>query len=203
MNTDCKNPEFVRALRPTQYWSGVRNVAMIGQNERGDMKRTKMRTGGGFTLIELMAVVLIIGILSMIAYPAYTRYIMQTRRSDAYNALSQLANNLEKFYSTCSAYTTDIKSSSSVNCTNPAAGPGTLGLGPSGDQSPNGYYTLSIVTAGAGVPPGGGYLIIAQPNNPGPQAQDSQCSTITLDSTGGKHAKDSSSNDTSSVCWKS
>lgn len=58
----------------------------------------------GFTLIELMIVVVIIGILAAIAYPSYTKYTIQTRRSDAQIALTQAAALQEKFYSDCTHY---------------------------------------------------------------------------------------------------
>jgi len=154
----------------------------------------------GFTLIELMITVVIIGILAAIAYPAYTKYTMQSRRSDAYTALSQLANNLEKFYSQCSGYTSDITTAGGVSCTTPAPGPGTLGLGAGGNQSPNQYYTLSITTATANGAPPAGYLITATAQ--GLQASDTDCRTITLDSTGAKRANNSGGTDTSTVCWK-
>lgn len=58
----------------------------------------------GFTLIELMIVVVIIGVLTAIAYPSYTRYTIQSRRSDAQIALTQAATLQEKFYSDCGHY---------------------------------------------------------------------------------------------------
>ena len=63
----------------------------------------------GFTLIELMIVVVIIGILAAIAYPSYNKYSMQTRRSDAQIALTQAASQQEKFYSDCSHYAQILK----------------------------------------------------------------------------------------------
>jgi type IV pilus assembly protein PilE len=147
----------------------------------------------GFTLIELMITVVIIGVLAAIAFPSYTKYVQQSRRSDAFTALTQLANNLEKFYSQCSAYTTNITTAGGVNCTAPAAG--TLGLGASGDQSPNSYYTLAIVT---GAPP---YAITATANAAGVQFQDTDCRTLTLDSTGAKTSRNSGGTVTTS-CWK-
>jgi type IV pilus assembly protein PilE len=149
----------------------------------------------GFTLIEVMITVVIIGVLAAIAFPAYTKYVQQSRRSDAFTALTQLANNLEKFYSQCSAYTTNITTAGGVNCTTPPAGPGTLGLGATGNQSPNSYYTLSIVT---GAPP---YAITATANAAGVQFQDTDCRTLTLDSTGAKTSTNSSGTATTS-CWK-
>lgn len=157
------------------------------------------RNGNGFTLIELMITVVIIGILAAIAYPAYTKYTMQSRRSDAYTALSQLSNNLEKFYSQCNGYTSDITTANGVNCTTPAPA-GTLGLGTGGNQSPNQYYSLTVITSSAAGAPPAGYLITATAQNQ--QASDTDCRTLTLDSTGAKKAKNSGGADTSSVCWK-
>jgi type IV pilus assembly protein PilE len=58
----------------------------------------------GFTLIELMITVVIIGIIAAIAYPSYTKYMKQTRRSDAQIALTRTAALQEKYYSDCNHY---------------------------------------------------------------------------------------------------
>jgi len=62
--------------------------------------------GAGFTLIELMVTVAIVAILSAIAYPAYTQYILKSRRTDAKNALLDLAARQERFYSLNNRYAT-------------------------------------------------------------------------------------------------
>lgn len=63
-----------------------------------------MRSSKGFTLIELMIVVAIVGILAAIAYPSYLQYVESTRRSDAQGALSGLASAMERHYTTNSSY---------------------------------------------------------------------------------------------------
>ena len=52
----------------------------------------------GFTLIELMIVVAIIGILSTVAYPAYTDYVRRGQAQEAFTELSTLRAKLEQYY---------------------------------------------------------------------------------------------------------
>lgn len=59
----------------------------------------------GFTLIELMVVVAVVGILAAIAYPAYTSNAKKTRRADAQAALTGLAGALERHYTENNTYT--------------------------------------------------------------------------------------------------
>lgn len=63
------------------------------------MKKVK-----GFTLIELMIVIAIVGIITAIAYPSYTEYVRETRRANATVALSSLAGAMERFYTTNNTY---------------------------------------------------------------------------------------------------
>lgn len=67
--------------------------------------RARMR---GVTLTELMVVVVIIGILTMIAYPNYRGYAARAKRNEARTALLQIATNQERFYLQNNTYTTDM-----------------------------------------------------------------------------------------------
>lgn len=51
----------------------------------------------GFTLIELMIAVAVIGILASIAYPSYTEYVRKARRTSAESALMEIANKQQTY----------------------------------------------------------------------------------------------------------
>ncbi|WP_426101495.1 type IV pilin protein [Massilia sp. TSP1-1-2] len=63
----------------------------------------------GFTLIELMIVVAIIGILSAIAIPSYTAYVLKSHRAGAVTAILDLASRQARYYTINNTYTTDMK----------------------------------------------------------------------------------------------
>jgi len=62
----------------------------------------------GFTLIELMIVVAIVGILASIAYPSYTEYVARSNRSEALRELVRIANLQEQIYVDNRAYSIDM-----------------------------------------------------------------------------------------------
>lgn len=122
----------------------------------------------GFTLIELMIVVLIVGILTAIAYPAYQEHVTRARRSDGQAALMDLASRLERYYSERNTYQT-----------------ATIGTGNATDvldtnTSPEGWYTLSFANQTATA-----YTIQAIPQNAQATA-DQLCQTLTYNSLGQK-----------------
>ncbi len=62
----------------------------------------------GITLLELMIVVVIISILTAIAYPNYREYVTRAKRTEAKAALLQIATQQERFYLQNNTYTTDM-----------------------------------------------------------------------------------------------
>jgi type IV pilus assembly protein PilE len=62
------------------------------------------RAPRGFTLIELMVTLAVVGILAAIALPSYTQYVQKGRRVDAKNAVQDLALREERFFATNNRY---------------------------------------------------------------------------------------------------
>ena len=152
----------------------------------------------GFTLIELMIVVVVMGILAMIAYPSYTRFIVESRRTDAQVALTQMAALQEKFFSSCNKYTVAIDSGA-VNPT--CDGLGLTSSGTAGEiYSPDKYY-LVTVAAIAGGNIATSFVATATPVTGKSQASDGK---FTISSTGVKQwdKNNDGSYDTSENTWK-
>ena len=63
------------------------------------------RSNRGFTLIEIMIVIAIIGIVITIGYPSLTEYVNKGRRTEVAGLLSEQAQILERFYSQNNVYT--------------------------------------------------------------------------------------------------
>ena len=60
--------------------------------------RTSRRAARGFTLIELMVAVAIVGILAAVTYPSYTSYVVRTQRAQASSCLTEMAQFMERVY---------------------------------------------------------------------------------------------------------
>ncbi len=68
----------------------------------------RLRFAHGFSLIELMIVLAIMGIVVMFAYPSYTNYVLKSRRTEAKSGLLDLAQRQEDFRADNNKYADDL-----------------------------------------------------------------------------------------------
>ena len=134
---------------------------------------TSRRLQGGFTLIELMIVVAIVGILSAVAYPSYTEYVRKGHRAEARAGLLQAAQWMERAATATGVYPDDI---------------------PTSLQSvPGGRYTISAESDGAT------FELTADPA--GTQTGD-KCGSYTLTHTGARDNTGLKTGTTKEECWR-
>ncbi len=138
------------------------------------------RSEQGFTLIELMVVVVIVAILMAIALPSYTDYVNKGRRSDAMSALLDVANRQEQFMLDRNTYTTTMTQ---------------LGFAADPMFSPERHYNIDAVADVTGIQVS--YILTATPVATSPQINDAKCTSFTLTSAGVKTATGTLLND----CW--
>jgi len=131
------------------------------------MKKTHSR---GFTLIELMIAVVIVGILAAIAIPSYLRYVERAQARDAQAAMQSLALALERRYSQTYRYGPDADS----------VEPSSVDLFPSqSPESGDAKYTLKLTITDSGQR----YLISA---NRATGSAGEACNSLSLDSQGNR-----------------
>jgi type IV pilus assembly protein PilE len=124
---------------------------------------TRAGQDGGFTLLEVMIVGVVIAILAMVAYPAYLDSIRKSRRSEGVNALMQIQLAQERWRSNQASYAASV--SNAADGTPPG-----LALP---DVTPGGYYALSIEA-----PSATGYEATATGRTGTTQAADAACRTL-------------------------
>ncbi|MGN6707561.1 type IV pilin protein [Rhodanobacter lindaniclasticus] len=144
----------------------------------GKQKEWAMGHMRGFTLLELMIVVVIIAVLAAIAIPTYGRYAFRAHRADGQELLLRVATAQERYYATANAYggLTDI------GFTNPA-------------PSEKGFYSVTVVASSSS------QAFVATATPVGGQAND-LCGPLTIDNAGNKTpGPASASSNSNGSCW--
>lgn len=126
----------------------------------------------GFTLIELMITVAIVGILAAVAVPAYTGYVQSANRSAAQQFMMEVSSRAEEYRLDAGQYPTAIGS-----------GTGELDISVPSDVS--NYYSVSLSASNSATPPT--YTVTATPKSGTMQENES---TLTLNSAGVKTPSD-------------
>lgn len=137
---------------------------------------TARKKNQGFSLMELMIAVAIVGIIAAIAIPSYNGYVVQSRRTDAVAFLMAVAGDQVRFFSENNSYATSMTA---------------LGYANDAEPSENGHYTVSVTSTSSSV-----YTLTATPA--GDQTKDTACANFTIDSIGTKNISGTA---TRADCW--
>lgn len=147
------------------------------------MKKTKET---GFTLVELMITVAIIGILAAIAYPSYTQYVQRANRAEARGLLLENAQFLERNFTTANRYDQTSAGGAIGNSQLPR------------QQSPVNGAAKYNITVAMGAAPAQTFTLSAAPT--GSMTGDT-CGTFTLTNTGVQGAGGQTNNSFVGGCW--
>jgi type IV pilus assembly protein PilE len=158
-------------------------------HRRGD----DMKTSKGFSLLELMIVVLVIAVLAGIALSSYQNQVRKSRRAEAKQMLSDVSMKQEKYRSNNATFGTCDQVMSPSTCAS--------------FNLAGAFYSVAVTFPGAGTCPSGAakgnansYIITATPKVGTDQVKDASCTTLVLTSSCGTISKTATGSD-SSNCW--
>lgn len=141
---------------------------------------SELMNARGFTLVEVMMVMVLIGIAAALAYPAYTSHVVNARRGDAHALMLAAAVKQEQFYAQRGGYTADMRE---------------LGYPADPAVSSKGFYQVDVTLSGGGQ----GYTLTA--TRTGVQTNDALCGDLTLTHTGIRSAVNNSDATPQTTCW--
>lgn len=139
------------------------------------MSLVAIKSNRGFSLLEVMIVVVIVGILASIAYPSYREHVLRGNRVEGQALLMEAAARQERFYAQNNSYVTSDTNRSQLNV---------------GESKYAKYYDLSVGANGSN-----GYLLTATQ-----KFGDGDCGNLTLNEQGVKGR--TGSGKTVEECWR-
>lgn len=122
----------------------------------------------GFTLVEMLIVMVVVAILAAVALPTFNDSLRKSRRSEAMTALANLQQAQERWRGNNAAYTDDLDDLSLAS------------------ETASGYYSIAVSSAGDGVALANGYIATAYGKDGTSQASDTQCRRLGVRLAGGQ-----------------
>jgi type IV pilus assembly protein PilE len=141
----------------------------------------------GFTLIEVMIVVVIVAFLAAIGFPSYLSHVRKSARAEAKVRLMQVAQLQERYFTEKNTYVADAAPLLGL-----AAG---ATIYSNGNNDASSAYQITVAAGSSGI--GTSFTLSAVPQ--GSQTNDTECATLRLLHTGKKEISGSGN---ATQCWK-
>jgi type IV pilus assembly protein PilE len=150
------------------------------------MSKGRVRASG-FTLAEVLTVLVVVAVLVAIAVPMWRTHLLRVQRMDAMEALNAIQIEQDRFFGRDARY-----AAADALTLQPPQGLGQAAT------SLHGYYQIELHTD----PDGLGYVATAKALPRGGQSQDLRCVQMSIDQSGTRRAQDAEGVDRSADCWR-
>jgi len=128
--------------------------------------RCQARRSRGFTTIELLITLVVLGVLMAVAFPSYQSSLRKSRRVEAFNALTSIQQAQERHRSSNTTFTTNLTAAPSASIP---------GLGQPATRTSSGYYDLAVTVVDTTT-----YVATATAVAGTSQANDTNCTVLAV-----------------------